>query len=108
MSRPNTSKKLRARIMALFRRADGPLTLDVVKQLLEVDAKNRGYPPPESYPIHRIVGEFKEKGALEIVEPLFPPHVDAYSNRELRVLEWRYVRYQIPTLNRLAMVVDEE
>ena len=108
MSRPNTRKKLRGRILKLFQATDEPLVLAEVEESLIIEAAQRGYLPPDSYQIGRIVREFKDKGVLEIVMPFLPQGMDAYNNRELRVLEWKFTRYRIPTLNRLALLAGED
>ena len=108
MSRPNTGKKLRTRVIAAVIGSGSPMTLTDIESWMDSDAAVRGYPAPKSSQIMGVVAELKEAGILETIMPLLPEGMYVSCNRELQAAVWRYTRYQVPPLLRLAMLADEK
>lgn len=107
MSRHNTRRKLRARLLKLLADATEPMTIEQMQLALNRLAFDGGYLDPEYVRIKAVIHDLKDKGLLEVMEPVFPPS-SSYNSRELQSVWYHYARYRIPTLNRLAMLADEE
>lgn len=110
MSRPNTRSKLKKRIIRILTAASEPLSSNEVEARLKKISEERkdGYPCPDYAKIRAALADLLSAQRIERLEPNFPPGVEPYSNRELQIVWAQYTRYRIPTLNRLAMISDEE
>jgi hypothetical protein len=104
--KPNSGQKLRSRIIKVLLSCEKPLTLADIELGLQNDATFASYPLSRSGKLISAMRRLKQSGKIEIVETLFPNGLQV-SGRELAAVEWRYIRYQIPTLQRLAMIVDD-
>jgi hypothetical protein len=105
--KPNSGQKLRSRIIKVLLSCEKPLTLADIELGLQNDATFASYPLSDSGKLISAMRRLKQSGKIEIVEPLFPDGLQVLGNRELTAVEWRYIRCQIPTLQRLAMIVDD-
>lgn len=108
MSRHNTRNKLRQRIIKLFMAASRDLSTDDVVKALQEDANRHGYKAADFYKIRTTLGDLCNRNLLERDEPKIPRDAHIPSNRELQIMWAHYVTYRIPSLTRLAMLVDEK
>ena len=106
MSRPNTRKKLRDKIVRVFLREERELSTDEITRFLHEDAAAKNYPKPDYYKIRETLGALCRDNLLEQMEPAIPRDAHIPGNRELQIMWAHYVKYRIPALTRLAMLAN--
>jgi hypothetical protein len=108
MSRPNTRKKLKARVIQLLLSIeDAAMTMEQMEKGLIALAARSGYPPPGYLQLRAAVHDLSVCGALEIIAPNISPDMHIPGNRELQIMWSLATRYRVPMLHRLAVLADE-